>query len=151
MERLEGTKVLRLSAIAVVSGLLGLSISCSRPSQELGVPTVELPRAAEKPAIPMTASHYGRNDGLEGKRTASGEVFRSDGLTAAHKTLPFGTKLEVTNPKNGKRVTVRVNDRGPFVKGRELDLSAKAAEELGVQNKGVAEVVVTPLNKVTAP
>jgi hypothetical protein len=70
----------------------------------------------------VAASWYG--DELRGNRTASGEKFNPDGLTAAHKTLPFGTCLVVGNPRNGKSVNVRVNDRGPFAKDRVLDLAA---------------------------
>ena len=147
MGHLTKSNVFRLSAVAAASGLLALCVSCSRTTPTSLREKPQAPKAEARTTIPMKASHYGRNDGFEGKKTASGEVFRSDGLTAAHKTLPFGTKLEVTNPDNGKRVTVRVNDRGPFVKGRQLDLSAKAAETLGVQREGVAEVVVTPLEK----
>jgi rare lipoprotein A len=76
----------------------------------------------------VAASWYG--DELRGKRTASGEKFNPQGLTAAHRTLPFGTCLIVGNPHNGKSVKVRVNDRGPFVKGRVLDLAAGAARAI---------------------
>ena len=72
-----------------------------------------------------------------GHRTASGERFNPNGLTAAHKTLPFGTILRLTNEENGRSVTVRVNDRGPFIRGRELDVSRGAADQLGFRRKGV--------------
>lgn len=88
----------------------------------------------------VTASHYGRKDGFAGRKTASGEAFDPNALTAAHRSYPFGSMLEVSNPENGKKVRVRVNDRGPFVKGRTLDLSARAAEELGLTDDGVAKV-----------
>src|SRR6476661_11075749 len=78
----------------------------------------------------VSASWYG--DELRGNRTASGEKFNPDGLTAAHKTLPFGTCLVVGNPRNGKSVNVRVNDRGPFVKDRVLDLASGAASAIGM-------------------
>lgn len=74
--------------------------------------------------------------------TASGEKFDKRELTAAHRTLPFGTRLRVTDVSTGKSVTVRVNDRGPFVAGRVVDVSASAAETLGITNKGVAKVKV---------
>ncbi len=83
----------------------------------------------------ITASWY-----QSGSQTANGEKFKPDGLTAAHKTLPFGTKLEVTNPSNGESVVVRINDRGPFIKGRQLDLSRGAARELGMIDSGVADL-----------
>ncbi len=72
--------------------------------------------------------------------TASGERFDRNELTAAHPTLPFGTKLRVTDVSSGRFVTVRVNDRGPFVRGRVVDISPSAAEALGMMNKGVANV-----------
>ena len=78
----------------------------------------------------VSASWYG--DELRGKRTASGERFNPSGLTAAHRTLPFGTCLVVTNPRNGKSVNVRVNDRGPLVKDRVLDVAAGVARAIGM-------------------
>lgn len=89
----------------------------------------------------ITASFYGGNDGFDGRKCASGEVFDSTDLTAAHKTLPFGTLLRLKNPKNGRGVTVRITDRGPFISGRDLDLSKQAAWELGMIRDGVAELI----------
>lgn len=80
----------------------------------------------------VRATWYG--DELRGRPTASGEIFNPDGLTAAHKSLPFGTCLRVGNPKTGKSVTVRVNDRGPFTKGLSLDLSKGAARAIGMHS-----------------
>lgn len=76
----------------------------------------------------------------ESTKTASGEKFNTNELTAAHPTLPFGTKLRVTNTHTGKSVTVRVNDRGPYVPGRVVDVSYAAADALGMVHKGVAPV-----------
>jgi rare lipoprotein A len=76
----------------------------------------------------------------EGEQTASGEKFDTNELTAAHPTLPFGTKLRVTNVTTGRSVTVRVNDRGPYVRGRVVDVSYSAADALGIVDKGVANV-----------
>ena len=76
----------------------------------------------------------------EGTQTASGEKFDANELTAAHPTLPFGTRLRVTNVATGRSVTVRVNDRGPYVPGRAVDLSYSAAQSLGMVEKGVANV-----------
>ena len=73
-------------------------------------------------------------------QTASGEQMNPANLTAAHRTLPFGTKLKVTNQRNGKSVVVRINDRGPFIKGRMIDLSKAAAKKLGFIDKGVANI-----------
>lgn len=84
------------------------------------------------------ASYYA--DRFEGRRTASGEIFTQGKLTAAHLTLPFGTPVRVTNLGNGRVVVVRVNDRGPYVDGRIIDLSRRAAEELDFVRQGLAEV-----------
>lgn len=86
------------------------------------------------------ASWYGGNDGFEGKPTASGEIYDSSKLTAAHRDLPLGTIVDVTNADNGKTVRVRINDRGPFVRGRIIDLSHAAAQEIGIIGPGVGPV-----------
>lgn len=87
------------------------------------------------------ASYYA--DKFIGKPTASGELYDANKLTAAHKTLAFGTKVEVTNLLNGKRITVVVNDRGPFVKGRIIDLSKSAAKALGMIEAGIIKIQLT--------
>jgi rare lipoprotein A len=87
------------------------------------------------------ASWYG--PGFHGKRTANGEVYDMYGLTAAHRELPFETVVEVFNHDNGRTVRVRINDRGPFVRGRIIDLSRTAAERIGLVESGVAKVTVT--------
>lgn len=89
-------------------------------------------------AVCGAASWYG--PGFHGKRTASGATFNKNSLTAAHKTLKFGTKVRVTNPRNGKSVIVTINDRGPFTKGRIVDLSEKAADIIGIKKRGVGRV-----------
>ncbi|WP_236059682.1 septal ring lytic transglycosylase RlpA family protein [Chitinophaga rhizophila] len=86
------------------------------------------------------ASYYA--DKFEGRKTASGEVFRQRQMTAAHRTLPFGTKVTVVNVSNGRSVKVRINDRGPFAEGRVIDLSKKAARKLGMVTMGVAPVEI---------
>ncbi|MDK2768283.1 septal ring lytic transglycosylase RlpA family protein [Sphingomonas sp.] len=86
------------------------------------------------------ASYYG--DAHAGNRTASGERFNPSDMTAAHRSLPFGTKLRVTDPSTGRSVIVRVNDRGPFHKSRILDLSEAAARELGIVRRGRALVEI---------
>ena len=87
-----------------------------------------------------TASHGMASFYTEGTKTASGERFNTMEMTAAHPTLPFGTKLRVTDVASGKSVTVRVNDRGPYVQGRVVDVSYSAANALGMVGKGVANV-----------
>jgi rare lipoprotein A len=89
------------------------------------------------------ASFYGME--LAGKRKANGERFDPNELTAAHRTLPFGTRVRVTNLANGRSVTLRITDRGPFVKGRIIDVSLRAARELGFVRRGVTKVRVETL------
>lgn len=91
------------------------------------------------------ASYYGY-DG-SGNRTATGERFNPEGLTAAHRHLPFGTRVRVTNTRNGRSVVVRINDRGPFIRGRIIDLSVAAARILGMMGSGVAPVRVEILGR----
>src|SRR5258708_25795790 len=88
------------------------------------------------------ASWYG--PGFAGHRTSNGEIYNPEGLTAASKTLPLGSHVRVTNPDTGRSVVVRINDRGPFVHGRSLDLSHGAARQIGLTGKGVGRVQVTP-------
>ena len=99
----------------------------------------EPPVGAVKQALQRSgeglASFYGSP-----QQTANGEQFNPRALTAAHRTLPFGTKVRVTNVRSGRTVTVRINDRGPFVPGRVIDLSQAAAEELGIVGRGLAKV-----------
>lgn len=88
----------------------------------------------------MVASWYG--PGFHGRYTANGEVYDEMALTAAHKTLKFGTLLRVTNLKNGNSILVRINDRGPYIPGRHIDLSKGSAIALGAMNKGVINLQV---------
>ena len=96
----------------------------------------------------VTASFYA--DKFHGRKTASGEKFNMYDYTAAHKTLPFGTVLKVTNLANGKSVNVRVNDRGPFAKGREIDVSKAAAKELDMIDEGTATVSLVIVSDATS-
>lgn len=88
----------------------------------------------------MKASWYG--PGFHGRKTANGEIYDQMSFTAAHKSLKFGTLLKITNQKNNKSVVVRINDRGPYIHGRDLDLSKAAALELGMVKRGVAKIKV---------
>jgi len=90
---------------------------------------------------PMTASWYGAQ--FHGKRTASGEVFNMYEMTAAHKSLPLSSYVEVTNLKNHRSIVVRINDRGPFHSSRSMDLSLAAAKELGMN--GTTPIDITPV------
>ena len=106
-------------------------------------------RVPERPSLGLrggrdlqrgVASWYG--PGFHGRLTANGERFDMNELTAAHKTLPFGTRVLVHNPRTGKEVVVRINDRGPFIKGRMIDLSKAAAKALGFKSRGHDAVVL---------
>ncbi|MCS6818757.1 MAG: septal ring lytic transglycosylase RlpA family protein [Chitinophagales bacterium] len=92
-----------------------------------------------------TASYYGKQ--FAGKKTSSGRVFNPNEYTCAHRTLPFGTKVEIINPENGKYVIATVTDRGPFIKGRCIDVSHRIARELGFEHKGITKVIINPLPK----
>jgi rare lipoprotein A len=93
------------------------------------------------------ASHYGGGDPFTGSKTATGETLVDAQLTAAHRTLPLGTWVRVTNRLNGRAVTVRINDRGPFFRDRVIDLSQAAARAIGIETAGLAPVVITPLSR----
>ncbi len=95
------------------------------------------------------ASFYAKK--FTGRKTASGERLHHDSLTCAHRTYPFGTLLRVTNPANGKKVIVRVTDRGPYVRGRIIDLSIRAAREIGIIAQGIAPVIVEKYSEAVIP
>lgn len=116
-----------------------------QPSDEVTAPSPVFEAAAPSPSAPQetslgrgSASYYAAK--FHGRRTASGESFNNNALTAAHRTLPFGSLVRVTNPGTGASVVVRINDRGPFTRGREIDVSRAAAEELGLIARGHATV-----------
>ncbi len=95
------------------------------------------------------ASWYGRK--FHGRKTANGEIYNMYAMTAAHKTLPFGTYLAVRNLKNNRKIDVRINDRGPFARGRILDLSYTAAKKLGIVGPGTAKVEIVALGTIAQP
>jgi rare lipoprotein A len=97
------------------------------------------------------ASWYGGDDGFEGKPTASGEIYDSSQMTAAHRELPLGTVVEVRSLESGRTVRVRINDRGPFIKGRIIDLSRAAADRLDLVGPGTGRVRLTLLQAGTQP
>ncbi|MCU4174456.1 septal ring lytic transglycosylase RlpA family protein [Carboxylicivirga sp. N1Y90] len=111
------------------------------------VSVISLSCFAQELVLEGKASYYAAK--FEGRLTANGEVFSNDSLTAAHKTLPFGTKVKVINLDNKKSITVRINDRGPFIKGRIIDLSQAAANELNFIQQGIANVRIEINNKAT--
>ena len=134
-------------ALRLVLILAALAPACASRSAPSGSrPVQEIPPSAGWTEQGI-ASWYGGRDGFEGKPTASGEIYDSSLLTAAHRELPLGSVVDVTNLDNGKTVRVRINDRGPFVFGRVIDLSRAAAREIGLIGPGVGSVrltVVTP-------
>jgi len=116
-------------------------VRTSSPVRRVAAGRRHTPFASRKDAGDVkTASHGVASYYTEGTKTASGEKFNTLEMTAAHPTLPFGTKLRVTNVASGRSVTVRVNDRGPYVQGRVVDVSYSAADALGMVGKGVAKV-----------
>ncbi|MDF2706651.1 MAG: septal ring lytic transglycosylase RlpA family protein [Nonomuraea muscovyensis] len=133
----DGAKAARLTANAAEARTGAAPKTAARQKGE----TVKSEKQAAKPKTRVLsrgtcgASYYN-----EGQQTANGERFNPSALTAAHKTLPFGSKVRVTNPANGDSVTVRINDRGPFVGGRCLDLSEAAFSSIGNTGAGVMTV-----------
>jgi rare lipoprotein A len=118
------------TALAITALLLGCALGGPSASAE-----------ETKPIQTGAASWYG--PGFHGKRTANGERFNTNALTAAHKTLPFDTQVRVKNERTGKSVVVRINDRGPYAHGRVIDLSKAAAEAVGIS--GVGQVTLAAL------
>ena len=135
-----------------------LTIGCGKKHSTARVPAPPPVRSAKNSGAPASvpapvptidelygyASWYG--EPYHGRRTASGEVYNMNDLTAAHKTLALGSKVDVKNLDNGKQVQVRINDRGPFIEGRVIDLSYAAAKEIGMIGPGVALVRLTPFD-----
>jgi rare lipoprotein A (peptidoglycan hydrolase) len=146
-----------LARVMIAAGLLlagcSAGASPSGPSQVSAKPVSYLRHSSsaalgpqkpgpQKPSGTVTASKY--SSGLAGNCTSNGERYNPNGLTAASRTLPMGSTVKVTNVKNGSSVKVRINDRGPYVRGRSLDVSTRAAHEIGLGDKGLAKVKITP-------
>ena len=137
---------------------LSLAVSCTTqpeltqplaPSAVAASPPMpEVSQTHTHPSKAVRASYQG--DAYAGHRTASGERYDPNALTAASSTLPIGSSVMVTNPETGRSVKVRINDRGPNAHGRSLDLSKRAAEEIGMTKQGVARVSVKRINSKTA-
>lgn len=127
------SRLFRLAALALLLGVVGCAATRLLATPDPTRP--DTPGFREQTGI---ASFYAQ--GHDGRRTASGERFDMRDLTAAHRTLPFGTRVRVTNLGNGREVLVRINDRGPFARGRILDVSYAAARRLGFVGAGVARV-----------
>ncbi|MBD3344386.1 MAG: septal ring lytic transglycosylase RlpA family protein [Chitinivibrionales bacterium] len=137
----------KLSALPGACGIFLLLLSCATVPRYNRKPTCGTAQNQPLPNNPKkspsantkgTASYYGKK--FHGKKTANGERFDMHALTAAHKTLPFNTRVKVTNFNNNRSVIVRINDRGPFKKGRIIDLSRGAAKKIGLIQTGAAPV-----------
>ena len=124
-------------------GFVAIVAGCSRARPTGPESLSPGPRSSGHEEIGYASFYAGRHSG---KPTASGEAFDENALTAAHRSLPFGTRLEVTNLEKHRSVVVRVNDRGPFVPGRIVDLSLAAAKALGMAKDGVTHVRLRPLD-----
>jgi rare lipoprotein A len=124
---------------AILAALAFACVASPSHAQDIfaGVRSINVTMSREETCI---ASQYGVGDGYHGRRTASGERFNTYALTAAHRTRRFGSHVTVTNQANGRSVSVRITDRGPFVKGRCIDLSRAAANAIGMG--GTARVTV---------
>ncbi|HZO47082.1 MAG TPA: septal ring lytic transglycosylase RlpA family protein [Xanthobacteraceae bacterium] len=148
-------RVLSLSAVVLTAAMLSACAQTATVSERPTSRSVAAWQPAPKEVASVTRKQktrsasspgsLGASNGLasfykQGQKTASGERFNPNELTAAHRTLPFGTRVRVTNVATGKTVTVRVNDRGPFIDGRVIDVSHSAAESLGMVGQGVAKV-----------
>jgi rare lipoprotein A len=126
-----------------LTGLTALVATLTLSTAASATPSVNSTRVESKQLIAQSvgqASYYGNEPGEGGPLTANGERYNSGGLTAAHRTLPFGTRVRVTSPRTGRSVVVRINDRGPFIGGRIIDLSVGAARAIGLTSSGVGTV-----------
>ena len=144
-------RILRSTTTVIIMAAIGL-YSCStssrfsrekypdRNTENSGTKTIRYRNLSALETVTGNASFYGKD--FHGKFTANGEVFNMYDLTAAHRTYSFGTIIRVTNLENDQSVIVRINDRGPFVEGRIIDLSRAAAEKIGMLKNGIAKVFI---------
>ena len=145
----------------LTSAALGLAVTCFTPAQTVSAQSspsgatasqeVITPggRRAERRFKYGVASYYARS--LHGRRTASGERYDHGAMTVAHKSLPFGTLLRIEDTRTKRRILVRVNDRGPFIRGRVLDLSGAAADRLQMRRRGTARVAYEIVDRASLP
>jgi rare lipoprotein A len=131
-----------LACLGVASGLAGLLVAPAAHARDAVLKT-------KSPRRIVRASWYGNS--FNGKRTASGSIFNSKVLTAAHRSMDFGSKVKVTEMRSGRSVVVEITDRGPYLPGRDIDLSYAAAQALGIVQAGVARVSVEVLDRKHAP
>jgi rare lipoprotein A len=129
-----------------LTGLTALVATLTVTTAVSATPSVNSTQSISVPSTQLIAqsvgqaSFYGNEPGEGGPLTASGERYNPGGLTAAHKTLPFGTRVRVTSPRTGRSVVVRINDRGPYAGNRVIDLSVGAARAIGMTSSGVGTV-----------
>lgn len=149
-----GTKSIVFTSLTILLGLTFItscqsSLRVADPSPRTGTETEqECDAIAEHTAVDSSCGLFLVTEGIasyyagrfHGRMTANGEIFDMNALTAAHRTLPFGTWVRVTNLENGREVVVRINDRGPYIDGRIIDLSREAAREIGLIRPGTGEV-----------
>jgi rare lipoprotein A len=132
----------RFLAHSTIAGLIATSAvvlgANAASAQTKGYRVASANPTANARSFSGMASYYGTESG---SRTASGQRMNPHAMTAAHRTLPFGTKVKVTEPRSGRSVVVTINDRGPFIRGRVLDLSTGAAAAIGIKSRGVGRVV----------
>lgn len=136
----------RVALIVIIIGLYAYLPGCAHYDRTAKDTRSWRARPAEESyaAHQTKVSYY--SSSLSGRKTASGDRYNPEALTAAHRTLPFGTRVRITNPKNQKEVIVTINDRGPYISGREFDLSNAAARKLDIVVAGVAPVNYQILN-----
>lgn len=152
-------KARSLSRYTAVVVVLLFSLHCTRPQATPVATFPDVPATEEAgdhtDAKVYTetgeASWYGGDDGFAGRATANGETFDPGELTCAHRTLPFGAMIEVRNLDTGKRAVLRVNDRGPFIRGRMLDVSERAAKDLGMHGRGTSRVRIRSVDTKGKP
>ena len=140
----EEHRVLGLADIQTPAPMIDYAPTLEQPATLAGITPDAIQPEFEDIGSGM-ASYYGNE--LAGRRTASGEKFNPRELTAAHRSLPFGSKVRVTSRKSGKSVIVRINDRGPFTRGRLIDLSEAAAREIGLTAAGHGQVTLALLDR----
>jgi rare lipoprotein A len=129
---------MRVAAALQLTSLSLLALGCASSPRFVTREAAEVATSSSAFIQDGVASYYAEE--FDGRKTSSGETYNMNDLTAAHQTLPFGTIVKVTNKATGRSVTVRINDRGPFLKDRIIDLSRGAAEKIGMIGPGTAEV-----------
>jgi rare lipoprotein A len=139
MCRIASRFLVRLQITLLAGVLIGLGSGCASTARQSKGVTEGAPLSG---AVVGIASYYANK--YHGRKTSSGERYNMHALTAAHRTLPFGSKVKVTNLENDRTVVVRINDRGPFVRGRIIDVSLEAARKLQMVSTGTAQVRVEP-------